>query len=103
MVELVLKWVSDTADLNPDFEINYIAGEPTSGDTLTLSIYTNEGLTILHDSDVDTLDSTKIAAGTITLSSIITLSAGVQYWAVATMVRGADPTVTSNTVTRTMV
>jgi hypothetical protein len=97
-VTLTLTWTSGTGTLTPTFTLS---GAIVEGDVITLSIYSDSGLTTLVDSDANTVDAAEVLAGTIDFPGIGALSAGT-YWAVATLA-GTNRTGTSNTETKTLV
>ena len=71
------------------------------GDVLTLQIDDNSDFSSLYTSQANTLDSTEIAAGTITYSGITTLLPGVTYYARVQLNRSSAISY-SNTVNQTM-
>jgi hypothetical protein len=94
----VLAWTSGPTGFDPIFTATFVAAV---ADILTLEIDDNSDFSSLFDSDVNTLDSAEVAAGTITYSGITTLFAGVTYYARLKLQRGAA-SVYSNTVNQTM-
>jgi hypothetical protein len=97
-VELTLTWTSGTGTLTPVFTLS---GAIVEGDVITLSIYSDSGLTTLVDSDANTVDAAEVLAGVIDFPGIGALSAGT-YWAVATLA-ATGRTGTSNTETKTLI
>jgi hypothetical protein len=97
-VTLTLTWTSGTGTLTPTFTLS---GAIVEGDVITLSIYSDSGLTTLVDSDANTVDAAEVLAGVIDFPGIGALSAGT-YWAVATLA-ATGRTGTSNTETKTLV
>jgi hypothetical protein len=94
----VLVWTSANTVYDPVFTATFTAAV---ADVLTLEIDDNSDFSSLFDSDVNTLDSAEVAAGTVTYSGITTLSPGVTYYARLKLQRGAS-SVYSNTVNQTM-
>jgi hypothetical protein len=97
-VTLTLTWTSGTGTLTPTFTLS---GAIVEGDVITLSIYSDAGLTTLVDSDANTVDAAEVLAGVIDFPGIGALSAGT-YWAVATLA-ATGRTGTSNTETKTLI
>jgi hypothetical protein len=97
-VELTLTWTSGTGTLTPTLTLS---GAILEGDVITLSIYSDSGLTTLVDSDSNTVDAAEVLAGTLDFPGIGALSAGT-YWAAATLA-ATGRTGTSNTETKTLV
>jgi hypothetical protein len=60
LVAPVLSWSGNAADMTPDFTANLT--DPVVGDSLTLQIFSDAGLTVLVDSMTNTLDSSEMAA-----------------------------------------
>jgi hypothetical protein len=96
-VEITLAWTSGTDTLQPVFSLT---GAIEEGDAITLSIYSDAGLTTLVDSDVNPVDAAEQTAGTLSYPGIGTLSWGTTYWARATL-SGTGRSGTSNTETKT--
>jgi hypothetical protein len=97
-VALVLTWTSGTGTLTPTFTLS---GAIEEGDAITLSIYSDAGLTTLVDSDVNVVEAAEVLAGTLDFPGIGALPAGA-YWAVATLA-ATGRSGTSNTETKTLV
>jgi hypothetical protein len=96
-VELTLAWTSGTDTLQPVFSLT---GAILVDDTVTVSIYSDAGLTTLVDSDPNTVDVAEQTAGTLSFPGIAALSWGTSYWARATL-SGTGRSGTSNTETKT--
>jgi hypothetical protein len=96
-VALTLTWTSGTGTLTPTFTLS---GAILVDDVITLSIYSDSGLTTLVDSDSNPVDAAEVLAGTLDFPGIGALSAGT-YWAVATLA-ATGRTGTSNTETKTL-
>jgi hypothetical protein len=96
-VALTLTWTSGTGTLTPTFTLS---GAILADDSITLSIYSDAGLTTLVDSDVNVVDPAEVIAGTLDFPGIGALSDGT-YWAVATL-SGTGRSGTSNTETKTL-
>jgi hypothetical protein len=94
-----MAWTSANTVLNPVFTLTTF--DAVVGDVLVLEVDNSSDFSSLHDSETDTLDSTEVAAGTITYSGFTTLTGGVTYYARVRLTRGAA-SVYSNTVTQTM-
>lgn len=72
----ILNWDDETADATPDFTCTLV--DPVAGDTLTLQLYSDAGLTTLVDSDVNVLDAGEVTAAECTFT-LGALSAGTYY------------------------
>jgi hypothetical protein len=72
----VLDWDDEGSDLTPDFTCTLV--DPVVGDTLTIQVYSDVGLTTLVDSDVNVLDAVEVAAEEATFA-LDALSAGTYY------------------------
>jgi len=95
-----LTWTSDDTVLDPVLTLSdYTA---MIGDTLTCEVDDNSDFSSLYDSELNVLDSTEVAAGTITYAGFTTLVGGVTYYARVKLQRGAAPPVYSNTVSKLM-
>jgi hypothetical protein len=94
-----LAWTSANTVLDPVFTLTFY--DALVGDVLLLEVDNNSDFSSLHDSETDTLDSTEIAAGSITYSGFTTLTGGVTYYARVKLTRGAA-FVYSNTVSQAM-
>lgn len=100
-IDIFLFWLSDGNALDPTFEPNIIGSSPVLGDSHTLRIYTDAGLTTLYSSANKILDASALSAGSYALASITTLLSGGSYWAQFELVR-AGVSYLSNVVSRTM-
>jgi hypothetical protein len=96
-VALTLTWTSGTSTMQPTFTLSGII---LTGDVVTLSIYSDSGLTTLVDSDANTVDGAEQTAGTLSFPGLGALSDGT-YWAVATLT-ATGRSGTSNTETKTL-
>jgi hypothetical protein len=94
----VLDWDDDTADTTPDFTCTIT--NPLVGDTLTLQLYSDSGLTTLVDSAVNTLDAGEVTAEQADFA-LAALSAGT-YYARVLFERTGWTSTYSNTVTVTI-
>jgi hypothetical protein len=94
----VLVWDGDTADTTPDFTCTVV--DPEVGDTLTLQLYSDSGLTTLVDSAVNTLDAGEVTAEQADFA-LAALSDGT-YYARVLFERTGWQSAYSNTVTVTI-
>ena len=97
---LTLTWTSADTVLDPVFALTFYDAEV--GDVLTLEVDDSSGFGSLHDSEANTLDSTELAAGTITYSGFTTLAVSTTYYARVKLERGVATPVYSNTVSKLM-
>lgn len=93
-----LDWDDETADATPDFTIDF-GPEAISGDVIRVQYDTDSGFSAPTEA-TDTLDSTEIAAGLISLA-LSSLSNGT-YYVRARIERGGSYSDWSNTETITI-